>query len=98
MRLPLAGATATVALALPAVNRGSDGKLSPFVQGVTLCEPLCALRTTRSLGFTLTVPDQSVQSLYTRFNVWVPAGTTSCWMQHGRNVPPWLNSSPCPTK
>src|SRR5580765_4878804 len=47
LMLPLTGATATDALAFPAVKRGSELMAAPSGQGLTFCLPLATFRTIR---------------------------------------------------
>ena len=39
LKLPVTGATATVALAMPALNRGTSFRLSPRFQSTVFCVP-----------------------------------------------------------
>src|SRR5215472_5071896 len=89
---PVGLAMATVALAVPTVNRGIVPSFSPRCQGTVLRTPLEASTTTRWLAGTTTGPDQTSLSLPCMLNSYVPGGTTnSCF--HNQSL---LNSSPWP--
>ncbi|PYX49269.1 MAG: hypothetical protein DMG79_09250, partial [Acidobacteria bacterium] len=53
-KFPVTGETATVALAVPALNRGSELMSAPRGHGVTFWLPFAALMMTRSFAFTFT--------------------------------------------
>src|ERR1700690_3659738 len=94
VKLPVTGATATVALAMPALNRGTSLSCVPRFQSTVFWVPLVRSTTTFLPTTTVTSPDQTSFPLRVTVMWWVPAGRSKFWCQ----IQSQLNSSTCPTK
>ena len=89
----LRGPTATVALAMPALKRGSAPSFAPRGQSVVRCSPEPTFTITRWLAGTLTEPVHTVRSPCISVTSCVPGGTRSSCFQPAS----WLKSSASPT-
>ncbi len=94
LKLPVAGATATWALAIPALNRGTSLSFSPRFQSLVFYVPFFRSTITFLLAATSTSPDQTVLPWCSHGQVMLSGREQEILMPD----PVKLNSSTWPTK
>src|ERR1700733_838651 len=94
LKLPVTGATAICALAIPTLNRGTSLSFSPRGQSTVFCMFLAMSTTTFLFATTFTSPDHTSLPLCVTVRWCVPGGSSKFWCQ----IQSKLNSSTCPTK